>query len=382
MVQAWPDRLGRCLWPGCRLAHCQIDHTVAWFDQGATSPANAGSVCGHHNRFKTRGYTTRRDQHGHGHTYRPDGTIDARGRDWPAAISGSSPAPETLIFTPPSYRARHERRGSLRAAGRPDSEAAEQPPACTDRNPEWWFDERQFARGKRLCARCIVPATSASTRHWSTASGLVCGEVSRRPSGPAFPTPSWCRSAGDDGERRYVAGARCARSRARCGLPSDVRGIVATSSSRHQAARGRPAALRSPRRAGRPGSGWRRGPAPRTPSPRVPTPASGMPTTATSATPTWVRGQHALHRLGPHVLTARGDQVAPPPEDTEPAVSQPAALVAGGQPAVNEQIGAIPVRPQQHRAAHVDLATGVDADLDTIEGPPSYTTPDPVSVIP
>ena len=28
VVQAWLDRLGRCLWPGCRLNHCQIDHTV------------------------------------------------------------------------------------------------------------------------------------------------------------------------------------------------------------------------------------------------------------------------------------------------------------------------------------------------------------------
>jgi hypothetical protein len=74
VVQAWLDRLGRCLWPGCRLAHCQIDHTVTWFDQGATVPANAGPACGHHNRFKTRGYTTRRDQHGRWHTYRPDGT--------------------------------------------------------------------------------------------------------------------------------------------------------------------------------------------------------------------------------------------------------------------------------------------------------------------
>lgn len=74
VVQAWLDRLGRCLWPGCRLAHCQIDHTVAWLDQGATSPANAGPACGHHNRFKTRGYVTRRDDKGRWHTYRPDGT--------------------------------------------------------------------------------------------------------------------------------------------------------------------------------------------------------------------------------------------------------------------------------------------------------------------
>jgi hypothetical protein len=31
-------------------------------------------LCGWHNRFKTRGYTTHRDQHGHWHHYRPDGT--------------------------------------------------------------------------------------------------------------------------------------------------------------------------------------------------------------------------------------------------------------------------------------------------------------------
>ena len=27
-------------------------------------------------------------------------------------------------------------------------------PACTNGNPEWWFEEAQFARGKRLCAKC------------------------------------------------------------------------------------------------------------------------------------------------------------------------------------------------------------------------------------
>ena len=47
---------------------------MAWFDQGVTNPANSGPTCGHHNRFKTRGYTTRRDPHGRWHTYRPDGT--------------------------------------------------------------------------------------------------------------------------------------------------------------------------------------------------------------------------------------------------------------------------------------------------------------------
>jgi hypothetical protein len=31
-------------------------------------------MCSHHNLIKNRGYRTRRDSHGHWHTYRPDGT--------------------------------------------------------------------------------------------------------------------------------------------------------------------------------------------------------------------------------------------------------------------------------------------------------------------
>jgi hypothetical protein len=37
-----------------------------------------------------------------------------------------------------------------------DPKTAEQQPACADGNPDWWFDDRQFARGKRVCARCTV----------------------------------------------------------------------------------------------------------------------------------------------------------------------------------------------------------------------------------
>lgn len=29
-------------------------------------------------------------------------------------------------------------------------------PACADRNPDWWFDEAQFAEGQRLCRTCAV----------------------------------------------------------------------------------------------------------------------------------------------------------------------------------------------------------------------------------
>lgn len=28
--------------------------------------------------------------------------------------------------------------------------------ACADRDPAWWFEERHFARGQRLCAGCAV----------------------------------------------------------------------------------------------------------------------------------------------------------------------------------------------------------------------------------
>jgi hypothetical protein len=74
LLQAALDRGGRCIWPGCGLTHCQIDHTTEWADHGVTDIANSGPGCGRHNRFKSRGYRARRDQHGHWHLYRPDGT--------------------------------------------------------------------------------------------------------------------------------------------------------------------------------------------------------------------------------------------------------------------------------------------------------------------
>jgi hypothetical protein len=64
----------RCLWPGCGRRHCQIDHSRSWNEHGTTSPRNGAPLCGHHNRWKTRGYRTWRDPNGHWHTYRPDGT--------------------------------------------------------------------------------------------------------------------------------------------------------------------------------------------------------------------------------------------------------------------------------------------------------------------
>jgi hypothetical protein len=64
----------RCIWPGCGLRCCQIDHSRPWTGHGPTNPANGAPLCGHHNRWKTRGYTTWRDPNGHWHTHRPDGT--------------------------------------------------------------------------------------------------------------------------------------------------------------------------------------------------------------------------------------------------------------------------------------------------------------------
>ena len=65
-----------CMWAGCdlRSGRCQTDHTTPWAHDGPTRPDNGGPACGRHNRWKQRGYTTVRDQHGHWHTYRPDGT--------------------------------------------------------------------------------------------------------------------------------------------------------------------------------------------------------------------------------------------------------------------------------------------------------------------
>jgi hypothetical protein len=65
----------RCIWPGCgRRHHNQIDHAQPWTAHGPTNPHNGAPLCGHHNRWKTRGYHTRRDPDGRWHTHRPDGT--------------------------------------------------------------------------------------------------------------------------------------------------------------------------------------------------------------------------------------------------------------------------------------------------------------------
>ncbi|MDO8392723.1 MAG: HNH endonuclease signature motif containing protein [Actinomycetota bacterium] len=64
-----------CFGPGCHHPPRQVDHVLPFSIAGPTAAWNGGPACGHHNRWRaTHGYTVVRDQHGHWHHYRPDGT--------------------------------------------------------------------------------------------------------------------------------------------------------------------------------------------------------------------------------------------------------------------------------------------------------------------
>ena len=65
----------RCPGSGC-LVHSgrQADHETPWGADGITATINGAPPCGHHNRLKNRGFRIERDDTGHWHTYRPDGT--------------------------------------------------------------------------------------------------------------------------------------------------------------------------------------------------------------------------------------------------------------------------------------------------------------------
>lgn len=66
----------RCTYPGCNRPgyQCEADHTVPFASLGPTATYNANPKCKHHNLWRTRGYTARRDSSGQWHHYRPDGT--------------------------------------------------------------------------------------------------------------------------------------------------------------------------------------------------------------------------------------------------------------------------------------------------------------------
>ncbi len=78
--------------------------------------------------------------------------------------------------------------------------------------------------------------------------------------------------------------------------------------------------------------------------------------------------QDGLDRLRPHVLAAGDDQIAATAGDLEATVGEPPADVTGGEPAVDQRLRAVAIRPEQHRAAGVDPALVVDAHLDAVEG--------------
>jgi hypothetical protein len=67
----------RCAWPGCNVAvrQCDLDHTTGWTHPGGGTRAdNCSPFCGRHNRWKEHGYRVYRDDNGHWHTLRPDGS--------------------------------------------------------------------------------------------------------------------------------------------------------------------------------------------------------------------------------------------------------------------------------------------------------------------
>ncbi len=63
-----------CNWCGCHHTPRQVDHVLPFSNAGPTASWNGGPECGHHNRWRTRGYRTWRDPDGHWHHYRPDGS--------------------------------------------------------------------------------------------------------------------------------------------------------------------------------------------------------------------------------------------------------------------------------------------------------------------
>ena len=56
-------RRRRCIWPGCNVLTCDVDHRVPWVDGGDTDVGNSDPLCRRHNRLKVHGYTTHYDEH-------------------------------------------------------------------------------------------------------------------------------------------------------------------------------------------------------------------------------------------------------------------------------------------------------------------------------
>jgi len=66
-----------CIWPGCWVptSVCEADHAHPHAVGGKTEPENGIPLCGRHNRWKQKGYSTGRDPDtGRWRTFRPDGS--------------------------------------------------------------------------------------------------------------------------------------------------------------------------------------------------------------------------------------------------------------------------------------------------------------------
>jgi len=67
-------RRRRCIWPGCNVLTCDVDHRVPWAEGGGTDVDNADPLCRRHNRLKVHGYTTSYDENTRStHVTTPDG---------------------------------------------------------------------------------------------------------------------------------------------------------------------------------------------------------------------------------------------------------------------------------------------------------------------
>ena len=65
-----------CYWKACWIpaSSCEVDHLEPRREGGRTNPGNGAPGCGHHNRWKEKGYHAWRDPNGQWHITRPDGT--------------------------------------------------------------------------------------------------------------------------------------------------------------------------------------------------------------------------------------------------------------------------------------------------------------------
>ncbi len=67
-------RRRRCIWPGCDVLTCDVDHRVPWVEGGETDVANADPLCRRHNRLKVHGYRTQFEESTRStHITAPDG---------------------------------------------------------------------------------------------------------------------------------------------------------------------------------------------------------------------------------------------------------------------------------------------------------------------